>query len=202
MTNAYLIWDQETKRGVVVDPGSGVEPLLTVVEKAQLTVEAILLTHAHFDHIGGVEDMREATDAPVYIHEEEANALTDPQINGSILFGMGAIRARQADKLLKGDEEMTFLGRKVKVMHTPGHSPGGVSYFWEAEHLLVSGDVLFQGSIGRTDLPGGDYDTLMESLKQVMVLPPQTRVLPGHGSDTTIEQERQGNPFIQGLRND
>lgn len=202
MTNAYLIWDQETKQGVAVDPGSGVEPLLTMIEKEQLIIEAILLTHAHFDHIGGVEDVREATGAPVYIHEEEANALTDPRVNGSALFGVGAIRANQADKLLKGDEEITFVGRKVKVLHTPGHSPGSVSYFWESEQLLVSGDVLFQGSIGRTDLPGGDYDTLMASLKRVIALPPQTRVLPGHGSDTTIAEERQANPFIQGLRND
>lgn len=198
MTNAYLIWDEETRHGVVVDPGAEPEQLISSIKDEQLTVEAILLTHAHFDHIGGVEDVRKVTGAPVYLHEQEASWLTNPTENGSAMFGEH-VRAESADILLTGDEVPTFAEREVKVLHTPGHSPGSVSYYWEEAQLLVSGDVLFQGSIGRTDLPGGDYDTLMASLRRVIELPEVTRVLPGHGPETTIEQEQMANPFISGL---
>lgn len=198
MTNAYLIWDEETRHGVVVDPGAEPEQLISSIKDEQLTVEAILLTHAHFDHIGGVEDVRKVTGAPVYLHEQEASWLTNPTENGSAMFGEH-VRAESADILLTGDEVPTFAEREVKVLHTPGHSPGSVSYYWEEAQLLVSGDVLFQGSIGRTDLPGGDYDTLMASLRRVIELPEVTRVLPGHGPGTTIEQEQMANPFISGL---
>ena len=198
MTNAYLIWDEETRHGVVVDPGAEPEQLISSIKDEQLTVEAILLTHAHFDHIGGVEDVRKVTGAPVYLHEREASWLTNPTENGSAMFGEH-VRAESADILLTGDEVPTFAEREVKVLHTPGHSPGSVSYYWEEAQLLVSGDVLFQGSIGRTDLPGGDYDTLMASLRRVIELPEVTRVLPGHGPETTIEQEQMANPFISGL---
>lgn len=199
MTNAYLIWDEGTKHGIVVDPGSGPDKLITAIEEQQLTIEAILLTHAHFDHIGGVEDVRGATGAPMYIHEREASWLTNPRENGSQLFGMGDIRTKEADVLLTGGEKLNLLEKEVQVIHTPGHSPGSVSFYWEGADLLVSGDVLFQGSIGRTDLPGGDYETLMTSIKTVIELPEHTRVLPGHGPNTTIEQEQLANPFINGL---
>ena len=126
MTNAYLIWDEETRHGVVVDPGAEPEQLISSIKDEQLTVEAILLTHAHFDHIGGVEDVRKVTGAPVYLHEQEASWLTNPTENGSAMFGEH-VRAESADILLTGDEVPTFAEREVKVLHTPGHSPGSVS---------------------------------------------------------------------------
>lgn len=199
MTNAYLIWDDSSHGGVVIDPGSNPEQLLNLIRTENLTIEAILLTHAHFDHIGGVEDVRAVTGAPVYVHREEAEWLTDPAQNGSALFGVGDVRGEEADVLFSGGEVLTFFGTDVKVLFTPGHSPGSVSFYWERDRLLASGDVLFQGSVGRTDLPGGNYETLMGSIEKIMDLPEETRVLPGHGPETTVEREQTGNPFISGL---
>lgn len=199
MTNAYLMWDEETAHGVVVDPGSGPDQLLKGIEDLNLTIDVILLTHAHFDHIGGVDKVRKATGAPVYIHKQEADWLADPHLNGSIRFGVESVRIGEADVILAGTEKLTFLGREVAVIHTPGHSPGSVSYYWPSEQMVVSGDVLFQGSIGRTDLPEGDYDTLMASIETLMELSEQTTVYPGHGPKTTLEAEQHANPFLSGL---
>lgn len=199
MTNAYLLWDEASGHGVIVDPGTGPDQLVKAIAELKLTIDAILLTHAHFDHIGGVEDVRQATNAPVYIHEKEAAWLTDPQQNGSSRFGGGVVRAGEADIILSGTEKLTLLGREVAVLHTPGHSPGSVSYYWSEEQLIVSGDVLFQGSIGRTDLPEGDYETLMASIETLTALPEQTAVYPGHGPKTTLEAEQHANPFLSGL---
>lgn len=199
MTNAYLIWEEETGHGVVVDPGTGPDQLVQAIAELKLTIDAILLTHAHFDHIGGVEDVRKATGAPVYIHEQEADWLIDPQKNGSARFGVDAVQVGKADVILSGKEKLTFLDREIAVLHTPGHSPGSVSYYWHEEQMIVSGDVLFQGSIGRTDLPEGDYETLMTSIDTLMALPEQTIVFPGHGPETTLEAEQHTNPFLSGL---
>lgn len=198
MTNAYLLWDSETKRGVVVDPGSQPKTLIDAIRNNALQIEAILLTHAHFDHIGGVDDVYDATKAPVIVHQNEADWLTNPELNGSAYSGLNEVRVRKADTLIKEDGTRTWSGWNVQMFHTPGHSPGSVSYYWKEEQLLISGDVLFQGSVGRTDLPGGDYDTLMASVRTLMELPDETRVLPGHGPETTIAQEQYGNPYVSG----
>jgi hydroxyacylglutathione hydrolase len=199
LTNAYLVYDEEKKKGIVIDPGMGPASLVKRIAELELKVEAILLTHAHFDHIGGVEEVRAATGAPVYVHEEEAGWLEDPKRNGSGFWpGLPLISCRPAEHLLSGGERLTFFGRTFEVLHTPGHSPGSVSFL--SGEVLFGGDVLFKDSIGRTDLPGGDYDTLMRSIHdKIMVLSETVRVMPGHGPETTVGREQEKNPFVTGL---
>lgn len=200
MANCYLLYDETSRHGVVIDPGAEPNRVLSRIEELELQVEAILLTHAHFDHIGAVEPVREKTKAPLYIHRSEGDWLANPGKNGSGLWpGMEPIRCREADHYLEGEESLTFFGQTFRVLHTPGHSPGSVTYALDG--IVVSGDVLFAGSIGRTDLPGGDFDTLMRSIHdQLMVLPEDTRVLPGHGPETTIGREQDTNPFLHGFK--
>lgn len=198
-TNAYVL-SNDQGQGIVIDPGMNPEPLLAHIET--LDIVAILLTHAHFDHIGGVEDVRKKTGAPVYVHDLEADWLTDPQKNGSARWSemMDPIRCQPRDESLADGQRLSLAGITLEVRHTPGHSPGSVSFYLPEHGTVIAGDTLFAGSIGRTDLPGGDHATLLESIRQqLFVLPDETNIYPGHGSETTIGDEKKFNPFLSGL---
>lgn len=195
MTNAYLIYD-EAKRGIIIDPGYDPHPLLKRIREQGVAIEAILLTHAHADHIGGLEQVRAETEAPVYIHESEQDWLQDAKKNGSAAWeGIEELICQPADYLLSGGEELSLIGTTFTVCHTPGHSPGSVSYVCQTN--VFSGDALFRGAIGRTDLYQGDAQTLRQSIQeQLFSLPDQTVVLPGHGPRTTIVEEKEMNPYV------
>ena len=176
----------------IVDPGNEGERIVALLEKKGLVPAAILLTHAHFDHIGGIPALQAAfPDLPVYMHDNDLKVIESPlnQLPPDYPPLAGQIRN------LKSVGELTLDG--ITVIETPGHTPGGVCYFFAAEKLLLAGDTLFAGSVGRTDLPGGDMATLMNSLTKLTTLPDDTLVIPGHGPHTTIAAEKRGNPFLQ-----
>ncbi|WP_036713885.1 MBL fold metallo-hydrolase [Paenibacillus ehimensis] len=194
-TNAYLVSLPEGNRGFVIDPGMDPQPLLKRIE--HMEIEAIVLTHAHFDHIGGVDAVRRLKGCPVYLHDAEAEWLTNPKRNGSTMWPElgGAITTDPAEYALDDGQELKLLGIVFQVLHTPGHSPGSVSLVY-GNHLF-GGDVLFRLSVGRTDLPGGDQQELLDSIHdKLFKLPDETIVYPGHGSRTTIGYEREHNPYV------
>lgn len=194
-TNAYLLMDKSRSRAVVIDPGADPGPLLKAIEP--LHVEAILLTHTHFDHIAGVDEVRSLKKCPVYVHALEADWLSDPELNGSSRWPEvgGAVKTGPAEHLIQEEGELELLGAKFRVLHTPGHSPGSVSYLYGSH--LFSGDVLFRQSVGRTDLFGGSSKELFASIQdKLLPLPPETIVYPGHGPTTTLAKERQDNPYF------
>ncbi|WP_059171128.1 MBL fold metallo-hydrolase [Bacillus sp. FJAT-27445] len=200
-TNCYVLY-REDRTCLIFDPGEEAPKLINILSEKKLKPAAILLTHAHFDHIGAVDAIRDHYKIPVYLHEREAKWLGDPHLNGSGLFPVGPpLRVGPADHLLKNEGKMELMGFEFDVFETPGHSPGSVSFYFSEKGLVVSGDALFMGSIGRTDLPGGNEKELMKSIHtKLLSLPENTIVLPGHGPVTTIEDEMDSNPFLHGFR--
>jgi len=198
-TNAYIL-SQSNGNCLIFDPGDEAERFIHYIEQKGYTPVAILLTHAHFDHIGAVDTVRNRWNIPVYIHHEEKEWLGDPLQNGSHFFVGEGIRVKQADVIIKNEETIEIAGFKLQVMETPGHSPGSVSYYCEEVEAVFSGDALFAGSIGRTDLPGGNYEQLLRSIHdKLLQLPEETTVLSGHGPETTIGREMDSNPFLHGF---
>jgi hydroxyacylglutathione hydrolase len=197
--NSMIVRRDGADTGLMIDPGDEPERLLGAVDELGISIEAILVTHGHFDHVGAVAPVARTTGAPVYCPEIEVPVLAD--INAYIPWeGIGPFESYQADIALKGDERLQLAGFDIEVLFTPGHSPGHVTYAIESEGVLLSGDVLFRGSIGRTDLPGGDHETLMASIAALLDrFADETTVLPGHMAATTLGRERHSNPFLAQL---
>ena len=199
--NCFLLRRQGGDRLLVVDPGEEAERILAAVEANGAEVEAILVTHCHFDHIGAVAPVARATGAPVYCPEIEVPILAD--IMAFVPWeGFGPFESYDADETVAGGEKLELAGLELDVIFTPGHSPGHVTYSVRGEDAIFSGDLLFQGSVGRVDLPGGDWPTLLNSIGTLVDgFPPETVVHPGHMGVTTLGAERATNPFLQELAN-
>jgi hydroxyacylglutathione hydrolase len=198
-TNCYIAENTEGAC-LIFDPGSEAKKLISWLKEKNLKPVAILLTHAHFDHIGAVDEVREAFHIPVYVHENERNWLSDPMLNGSYQFTRNHIQGNPADILITAEDTMKLGSFEFMIYHTPGHSPGSVSYYFESERAVVSGDALFKGSIGRTDLVEGNQSQLLKSIHdKLLTLPEETVVLPGHGPATTVGEEMDSNPFLNGF---
>ncbi len=198
--NCFIVRRQGSGRAVIVDPGEEAERILEAVEQLGIEqVEAILVTHTHFDHIGAVAPVARSTGAPVYCPEIERQVLAN--IMDYVPWpGFGPFESYEADHTLTGGEQLELAGLTIDVISTPGHSPGHLTYAIPSGAALFSGDVLFEGSVGRVDLPGGDWPTLLASIEHLMdAFPPETTVYPGHMAITTLGRERATNPFLREL---
>ncbi len=196
--NCYLCWDQETGDGVIVDPGGNESDIVNSIRRHKIVPKGILLTHGHADHIAAVEPIRAEFNIPLYAGKAELELLQHPHANLSSVLGDPLVI--RTPEYLVTDEEVILIGSlRFLVMTTPGHTPGGVCFLDESDGLLFCGDTLFAGSIGRTDLPGGDTQTLLDSIRsKILALPDAIVCYPGHGPRTTVGAERSSNPFLTG----
>ncbi len=197
-TNCYLLGCEETMAAAIIDPSWNGRAIYATAEEKGYDITHILLTHAHFDHVGGLAELKTETNAPIYIHPEAVAMLQQASMSASFFNVKLPGEMPAPDEMLAEGDVVTVGNLKLDVLFTPGHAPGHVSFYLADHNVLFDGDVLFQQSIGRTDLPGGDYALLMKSIHEaVMVLPDETHVLSGHGAATTVGQERQWNPFLR-----
>lgn len=195
-TNCYIIGCKNTLEGVVFDPGGDAPTILDSIKKHNLTIKYIILTHGHFDHIGALAEIKDKTGARVAVHKDDKDMLVNPNKSLSSLVGEDS-KTVQPDMLLEEGHRLEIGDFKLEILHTPGHTPGGICVIID-NRILISGDTLFAGSIGRTDLPGGDYGTLIKSIKtKLMVLDEEMPVYPGHGPATNIGYEKASNPFLR-----
>jgi hydroxyacylglutathione hydrolase len=194
--NCYILGDEETKEAVVIDPGGDEAAILDVLNHHKLKLKLIIDTHGHFDHVDANQPLKDATGAKIAIHAADAQMLAKPS-SEAMFFTGNRLRLSQADILLQENDILTFGAYRLKVLHTPGHTPGGISLLLEGHPYVYVGDTLFAGSIGRTDFPGGDYDALINGVRtKIFPLGDNYTVYPGHGPVTTVAQERKYNPFF------
>lgn len=198
--NCYIVSNKQ-KDCIIFDPGEEGKKIISTIRAHQLQPKAIFLTHAHFDHIGALDEVREAFNVPVYIHEQEVDWLTDPNKNGSGKYHeLPNYIMKPAEQIIREEQTFEVGDMKFKAVFTPGHSPGSISYIFEEDGFAIVGDTLFQGSIGRTDLLGGSLEVLLNSIhSKLLVLPEDFIIYPGHGSYTTPAYEMEMNPFLHGF---
>ena len=195
--NCSIVGDEGTREAIVIDPGDDISDVLAIVEKHNLTVKQIVITHAHIDHVGGAMKLRETTGAPILINENDYALLKMLDVQAAWL-GMTAPGYVEIDHSLSDADKIVVGPLTANVIHTPGHTEGSLCLYFPTQQKLIAGDTLFAGSIGRTDLPGGNFNKIIRSLHdKLLALPDETVVVPGHGPLTTIGTERESNPFLK-----
>lgn len=194
-TNCYLVVNEETKQTVIIDPAACPDYLMGHIKSEGYQVEAILLTHGHFDHTMGIDGFRKEFPVPVYVHEAEAETLANPALNLSGVYTEGYTFS--GGTYVKDGQVLHLAGYEFQVLHTPGHTPGGVCYYVESEQVLFSGDTLFHGSVGRTDFPNSSMSDLVRGIQEKLLsLPDEVKVYPGHMDETSMGYEKSYNPFL------
>lgn len=194
--NCFILGCEQTKQALVVDPGGDTDSILAKVKELGLTVTGLINTHGHFDHVGGNRQMIEVTNAPLWIHSADATML-GRVAQVSSMYGLPGENSPDADHFLADGMSIPFGNCSVRVIHTPGHTPGGCCLYLEPQQTIITGDTLFADGVGRTDLPGGSHDQLLTSIRtRLFVLPDQVVVWPGHGPSTTIGHEKRHNPYL------
>lgn len=195
-TNCYVLGDEESKEGLVIDPGGDSQEIEKVIQDEGLDIKYIILTHGHADHIAALSELKKQTKAMILIHPADSDMLVEPSYNLSFFTGENLV-CPEADKFLDDGNKIKLGALELEVLHTPGHSPGGISLF--TDRVIFTGDTLFCEGIGRSDLPGASHDQLLLSIKnKILSKPDDTRVYPGHGPETTIGEEKRSNPWIRG----
>lgn len=190
--NCFIIADENTKKAVVIDPGDEPDIILNFIKENGLSIEYIVCTHGHFDHVGAVGDIKKETGGRVVLHKDEID-IYKAALDMAAFWGYEIDPLPEPDIMVKGEEDLKIGNLSLKIIHTPGHSPGGICIYGEG--IIVTGDTLFAGSVGRTDFYGGDINKLKSSFKRIMDLPEDTRVLPGHGNNSTVGYEKRNNMF-------
>jgi glyoxylase-like metal-dependent hydrolase (beta-lactamase superfamily II) len=194
--NCFVLGCKTTREGVVVDPGGNVERIIEIVKRHGLTIRTIINTHGHFDHVGGNRQAVAVFSAPLLIHQDDAIML-ERVAEVSRMYGMQGENSPPADAFLVDGQEISFGNHKIKILHTPGHTMGGCCLYLESKNIVITGDTLFADSIGRTDLPGGSHEQLLQSIRtKLFTLPEEVTAYPGHGPQTTIGHEKLHNPYF------